>query len=894
MKNQFMILDGSSLLYRAFFALPLLSTSSGVFTNALMGFANMLSKLIEDYEPAGLVVAFDKSRHTFRTEMYADYKGTRAKTPDELKSQIPLLKDMVQSLGINFVELDNYEADDIIGTLAMQANAQGINTLVVTGDKDSFQLIRPHVQILFTKRGIMDMDIMDEAHFADKYAGLTPPQLIDIKALMGDSSDNIPGVPGVGEKTALKLLVEYHSLEKLYDNIEAITAKKLKEKLLLNKELAFLSYKLATINCEAPLNYSDYDFTIKPNLGEFSSFCQKYELRTAFNRLKRVLKLESLEVNSNKKIKAQAGINSPSSAAVAGQLGLNFEEEPTISLQDAIIITSENITKIHQEAHKSQFISLYPQISGHVPDDVLDKLYLAIDNQVYELGDNIELLAPILRDKDITKICYDIKRFYHITKDMTGTIEDILLMAYLLDPGRRAYEITHLRQMSHIDEDMDYVNWDGEVAPIYDVATFNAIYRNLKNELESMEMYKLYRDIELPLSYTLAMMEEQGIYVNTARLQEINADITSRIIDIEQKIYDLAGETFNINSPKQLGVILFEKLNLPVLKKTKTGYSTSADILEELSYINPIVAEILSYRTLTKLKSTYLDAMEGLINPRTKRIHTIFNQTVTETGRLSSSEPNLQNIPVRTEEGKKIRSIFEPGPGYDALLSADYSQIELRIMADISQDKHFVTAFKEQQDIHTATAAQVFHVDVSEVTPEMRSKAKAVNFGIIYGISAFGLSRNLHISPQEAGQYIKDYLAECSGVEQFMKEIVAEAKENGYVKTLFGRRRYLPMIHSSNFTQRSLAERMALNTPIQGTAADIIKIAMNHAWEKMHEAQLQSRILLQVHDELVVEIVEAEREQVVAILKDSMENAIKLSVPLIIDIHEGKNWEEAK
>ncbi|MDM8144073.1 DNA polymerase I [Megamonas hypermegale] len=870
--KKFIIIDGSSLMYRAFFALPLLTSSEGIYTNAIMGFSNMLGKILTDYKPDYIAVAFDKSRKTFRTDMYEEYKGQRAKTPDELKSQIPLLKEFLAALGIAFIEIDNYEADDIIGTLARKSADEDCEALIVTGDKDALQLIAPQIKVMLTKRGIMDMQVFDEEAFKEKYAGLEPHKLIDIKALMGDSSDNIPGVPGIGEKTALKLLTQFGDLENLLANIENVSGKKLKEKLEQNQDLARLSYKLATICCDVAVDFVPEKYKPAPDIMKLQLFCDKYELKTVFSRMKKILAAEF-------------------KTDLQPELTLDFESS---ALPDYQLLNAENIAEFKQAAQAEKEISLLVQTEGKVPHVSIKLMAASVGGRIGLIKEDFSLLDDVMAAEDIAKNVYDVKSCYHAGLNLRGKVNDVLLMAYLLEPAKRSYEMNVIRQIAAVEETMDYEQLKGEDVFVYDVQNLNEVSANLQAKLKDMQMDKLYQEIELPLAKMLADMENAGIYINEAKLDAMNVQMNDELHVLEQSIYELAGEIFNINSPKQLGEILFVKLGLPALKKTKTGFSTNAEVLENLIYAHPIIAKILDYRLLNKLKTTYLDGLKALINPDTKRIHTSFNQTVTETGRLSSSEPNLQNIPVRTAEGKKIRSLFEPGEGYDQILSADYSQIELRIMAHMSEDKHFLEAFRQNQDIHQATAAQVFHVPIEEVTPQMRSRAKAVNFGIIYGISAFGLAKNLHISPKEAGEYIDNYLKECSGVKNFMEKIVQEAHEKGYVTTLFGRRRYLPAIKSSNFTQRSLAERMAMNTPIQGTAADIIKIAMNRASEAIKAAGLKSRILLQVHDELVLEVVNEEIEQVSGILRCAMQNTIELKVPLTIDINYGENWAEAK
>lgn len=867
-QDKFIIIDGSSLMYRAFFALPPLMTTTGFYTNAITGFANMLGRIIQDYKPNSMVVAFDKSRKTFRTEMFKEYKGTRDKTPEELKSQFPMLREFLAAVGIKFIELDNYEADDIIGTLATEAGREKEHSLVVTGDKDALQLINEYTDVLFTKRGINDTVVYDVEKFKENYEGLMPRKLIDLKALMGDKSDNIPGVAGIGEKTALKLITQFGDLDNLLNHIDEVKGAKLQEKLRDNQDDAKLSYELATICCEAPVKYEPEEFKITPSLPELESFCQKYELKTVFNRLKKLL----------------AFAEEPEEIL----LGLGLES----AVPEYRELRGAEVKKFTAKVKALKSFSIYPVLSGHMPVLKIERLYLAAGEEIFytkELG----LIENLLKDEKIRKVIFDVKAFYHTGAEVQGEILDIMLMGYLIDPAKRDYAVYVLADMAGIDLPSEEETGE-EAYRAAECSKMEAIAKVFWERIKAEGNEKLYAEIELPLARLLADMENAGIYINEAKLDDLNRQMSEEIAGIETKIYDLAGEHFKINSPKQLGEILFNKLGLPALKKTKTGYSTNAEVLENLYYHHDIVPEILNYRTLTKLKSTYLDGLKKLINPETKRIHTTFNQTVTETGRLSSSEPNLQNIPVRTAEGKKIRSLFEPGEGYDELLSADYSQIELRVMAHMARDPHFLDAFNHNQDIHGATAAQVFKVPLEEVTPELRSRAKAVNFGIIYGISGFGLARNLGISPKEAGEYIDAYLKECTGVKKFMEDIVKEAKKQGYVTTLSGRRRYLPAIHSSNFNQRQLAERMAMNTPIQGTAADIIKIAMNNVAEKLKAGKYKSRILLQVHDELVLEVTEAEKAAVIELLKDTMEHAFTLAVPLTVDVHWGKNWAEAK
>ncbi len=829
MKKRFVILDGSSLFFRAFFALPPLTSPTGEYTNAIFGFANMFLKLWEELKPDELVIAFDKSRHTFRTELYPEYKGTRDKTPDELKSQIPLLEEFAGALGVTFLEKDNYEADDIIGTLATQAAAAGYDASVVTGDRDALQLVRPNLRVLMTKKGISDLKEYDEAAFTEEYQ-MEPLKLIDLKGLMGDTADNIPGVPGVGPKTATKLLLEYGTLENVLDHAGEVKGKKLQERLTTFAEQARLSKTLATINCSVPDLDAPGAYSVHPDAARFTTFCQRYNLKAVLTRGKKLLaKLASAEKGGALTLSADGAAKAAPAKTGKGTKKAASDAPAMPDLSTIDVVTPD----------------------GHIVFDWKACLHAGL-------------------------------RF-----DDDKHVDDLRLMAYLLHPEATEYTIPALLAEFFPEEVQPETLSEDDIRNAYE-----RLQPLMRAQLDALGLTKLYEDIELPLVPVLFEMEQTGVFVNRDHLAEKAEVIGDRIKGLEDDIYTLAGKTFKINSPKQLGAVLFEDLGLPPVKKTKTGYSTNAEVLETLRYQHPIIECILSYRLWTKLKSTYLDGIAALIHPET--VHTSFNQTVTATGRLSSSDPNLQNIPVRTEQGKEIRALFEPGEGYDAMLSADYSQIELRLLAHMSQDENFIEAFREGQDIHARTAAEVFHVPIEDVTSEERRRAKAVNFGIVYGISDYGLSRDLHISRKEAAGYIDEYFARYPGVKSFMDKVVEEAHQTGAVTTMYGRRRELPAIHSKNFNQRSLAERMAMNTPIQGTAADIIKIAMIRASRMLKEANVRSRILLQVHDELVLEVVNEEIPKVTEILKEAMEHAAELSVPLVIDVNVGKNWAEAK
>ena len=870
-QKRFLVLDGSSLIFRAFYALPGLSDSHGQPTGAIFGFSNMLTKLMAEQQPDLMVLAFDKSRHTFRTERYADYKGTRDKTPEELLSQFPLLREFAANMGIPFLEKDNYEADDIIGTLATQAAAKGYDVRVITGDRDALQLVRPNLRVLLTKKGISEIKDYDTAAFEEEY-GFEPLKLIDLKGLMGDTSDNIPGVPGVGPKTASKLLLAYGSVENVLAHVGEVSGKKLKENLQTYADQARLSKELATIELHVPdLAFAEEDYRIQPDMEKMQAFCDDHELRAVWRNFERLYGPAELALD----------LDGGENGAAAQDLSYDLWDEAAV-----------------KTAAKAPYLAVSGIFSGLAPFASLEGLAVVAGPDAEKAGfvarDSAAFPALLqLLESDQQAVVFGLKRYDQAGVRGQNDFFDIELAAYLLEPERSKYALPELSQ-KYLQEMAPESFADERSQAVWEAKTISRLYPLLGAKLEEEELTHLMKTVELPLVEVLAAMEQNGVYVNRAHLAEKTEEVADRLQTIEQSIYEMAGHTFNLNSPKQLGTVLFEELDLPVRKKTKTGYSTNAEVLESLRLEHPIVEQILAYRLWSKLKSTYLDGITGLIRTDTGRVHTSFNQTVTATGRLSSSDPNLQNIPVRTEEGRMIRALFEPGEGYDYLLSADYSQIELRLLAHMSGDENFIDAFKRGQDIHARTAAEVFGIPLEEVTPELRRHAKAVNFGIVYGISDFGLARNLHISRKEAGDYISRYFERYPGVRAFMDKVVAEAHETGYVTTMFGRRRELPAIKSRNFNQRMLAERMAMNTPIQGTAADVIKLAMIAAYRKLREAGLKSRILLQVHDELVLEVKESELETVQAILHEAMEHVVSLSVPLSIDVHWGRNWAEAK
>lgn len=864
MADKFLVIDGSSLIHRAFFALPPLMNKQGLHTGAVYGLCNMLLKLLGEVNPRYMAVAFDKSRKTFRTEMYAAYKGQRKPTPSELSEQFPLAMKVLSTMGIATLELDNYEADDIIGTFAVHA-PQDVEVIIVTGDRDELQLIDKRTKVYYTKRGISDIQIFDEAEFAANYEGLVPKQLIELKGLMGDTSDNIPGVPGVGPKTAMKLIKEYTDVETVLANIDKVSGKSLKTKLSEHQEEALLSKKLATIYTDAPVDLSMSAYELAPLKEEARTLLQDLEFRNMYERFAAVL---GGEQNS------------------FGLFGEVVEQENAPVLH---ITAVEQGNKLFATLDKQMSpVSFIVDIAGSLPELYFSKAEIFVEDTVYIL-DNLsgcwdkfdqwlasEKAKSTVDAKEIYKccLCRGIKP--------QQIIEDVALAAYVSDPGHSSYVLADLNKRYLNNPSL---NDSENIAVLVDV---------LHEQLKQQEQMHLYKDLELPLAEVLARMEFAGITPDMELLAQLNEDMSFRIAKLEKLAEEQAGESFNLKSPKQLGVILFERLQLPVIKKTKTGYSTDAKVLEELYGKHPLIATILEHRKLAKLQSTYLDGLKPLVNAKTARIHTHFQQMVTVTGRLSSTDPNLQNIPTRTEEGKQIRRIFVPGEGFDWLMSCDYSQVELRILACIAKDELLLESFRHGQDVHARTAAEVFGVPLEEVSSEMRSRAKAVNFGIVYGISDFGLAKQLQVSRKEAAGYIESYLTRYAGVKKYMDDMIQLAREQGYVSTLMGRRRYLPDIRHSNFNLRSFAERTAINTPIQGTAADIMKKAMIDVQFALEAAKCQSRILLQVHDELVLEVVESEKEQVAELVRSAMENAVQLDIPLLADVNFGRNWAETK
>ena len=916
MADKFLIIDGSSLIHRAFFALPPLTNRKGQHTGAVYGFLRMFHKLLQDVQPRWVAAAFDKSRKTFRTKLFADYKGQRKPTPPELKEQFPLCMEVLESMGIPALELDDYEADDIIGTFAKKADPS-VEVYIVTGDRDELQLIDDRTRVMYTKKGISDIKLYDKETFAEDYEGLVPLQLIDLKGLMGDTSDNIPGVPGVGPKTALKLIAEYGSVEKVLEHIPEVKGKSLKEKLENNKEQALLSKELATICTEVPgLELDLAAYALKPLEEKARTMMADLEFRNFFQQFAQIMGEASALVNENNAAAGNMSNTVSASGDVAdgeksgktgnGKTGNDdgtrtgagqslFDDGmgslfgtvvPAAAVQE--IITEAEWIGLVSRIDKKEMIWFMSETAGEIPNLQFASVQLLTAGQEYKItGEALSAFTSWLAEAPNPKGTTDSKEVYRICfcqkVEPHNIIEDISLAAYLDDPGRSSYALSDLA--------WHYLGQDRTP----DCHALAQVAEALNQALQDKELTSLYKEMELPLAPVLARMELAGVTADGQKLDMVSAEMAEKIRGLEDLAKEQAEDSaFNPNSPKQLGVVLFEKLGLPVIKKTKTGYSTDVKVLEELQGQHPLVDTILQYRVLAKLHSTYLEGLKPLINKTTGRIHTHFQQTVTVTGRLSSTDPNLQNIPTRTEAGKGIRALFVPGPGYDWLMSCDYSQIELRILAHVAQDPLMLESFRENQDVHARTASEVFGVPLDLVSHEMRSRAKAVNFGIVYGISDFGLARQLGCSRKEAGEFIENYLARYQGVKEYMERMKSLAREQGFVSTLLGRRRYLPDINNRNFNLRSFAERTAINTPIQGTAADIMKLAMLRVDKALQNSGLASRVLLQVHDELVLEVKEAEREATAALVQQEMQNAFTLDVPLLAEVSYGKDWAAAK
>ncbi|MDD4494049.1 MAG: DNA polymerase I [Eubacteriales bacterium] len=896
MAEKLVLIDGNSILNRAFYGLQgrqLLQTGDGLFTNAVYGFINILNMHMEEEKPQYVCAAFDMKAPTFRHMEYDQYKANRKGMPDELAVQLPVVKDVLDTMGIKRMEIEGFEADDIIGSMTSCAEKLGMEVVIITGDRDSLQLAgnNTKIKLTVTKAGKPVVKEYDEAIFAEEY-GITPHQFIDVKGLMGDSSDNIPGVKGIGEVTAFKLIREYGSIEILYESLDKVESQSVRKKLEDGRESAFLSKKLAEIDRNMSSVCRIEDTKIQPinksallklfKRLEFNSFIARFGLEEEENK-----DYEKCEV---KYVNDLSGLKSVREAIISdGKFALFpfYRDDASGKVKLAGI-----------------------GLCGHDKKTV----YIDLNGKINEES-FLQLFADVLSGSKIKKLGHDMKPFIVHMKNLGCEIDgleyDTMIAAYLVNPSRQKYDISTLSK-DFLDRNIEppenfmakgknYISEKHfidkhKLASVAGTCaqTVMELQDVLDNKLAENQQRKLLYEIELPLVQVLADMEYWGFKINRKVMSEFSVELDSRIKSLTDVICFMAGEEFNINSTKQLGHILFEKLNLPVIKKTKTGYSTDADVLQRLAGKHEIIDSILEYRQLVKLKSTYVDGLMSVVDPETGKVHSSFNQTIVVTGRISSTEPNLQNIPIKLELGRKIRKLFIPASDEFILVDADYSQIELRVLAHISGDENMISAFKKEEDIHRATAAKIFDVSSDQVTPRMRNSAKAVNFGIVYGIGEYSLSQDLEIPRKEAAKYIKDYLDKYPGVRQYMHDIIETGKKQGYVTTMFGRIRYIPEINDRNFNIRSFGERIALNTPIQGTAADIIKIAMVSVYKKLKQKGMKSRLILQVHDELIVEAHKSETEEIRKIVCECMENAAKLLVPLSVDINSGSNWYDAK
>ena len=880
--SKLVLIDGHSILNRAFYGVPDLTNAAGLHTNAIYGFLNILFKILDEESPDYLTVAFDVKAPTFRHEMFKEYKGTRKPMPEELREQVPVMKEVLQAMGIRIIEQAGYEADDLLGTIAKRAEAEGIDVSLVSGDRDLLQIATDRIRIRIpkTKGGRTEIENYYAADVEAKYQ-VNPVQFIDLKALMGDTADNIPGVPKVGEKTATDLMVQFGSLDGIYEHIDEVTKKSVKESLIQNKDLAYLSRELATIKLDSPLTYTLEEARVgnffneasyilfkklefKNLLNKFEKGVSNEEISASFHLVENLAEVEALFTRVLSDKDRQIGLKVVKEAGRHGELlgvALHLQEEGSFLVLKQGFLT---------EAYLKEKIALLGAQCRIATADIKSE-YAYLQAQDTDRFFDVILAAYLLNP---------LKNDY--------TVEDIAneyLNLMLPEKGQAFGRLSFKDALNEKPEDfLKYCCFEAYVCAQAAVC--------LQQKLEETQMDRLMREIEMPLTLVLFSMEEEGIRVNPEALKDYGEALSGKITELEQEIYSEAGCEFNINSPKQLGEILFEKMGLPGGKKTKTGYSTAADVLEKLSGEYPVVKHILEYRGLTKLKSTYADGLAAYIEDE-NRIHSTFNQTITATGRISSTEPNLQNIPIRMELGRQIRKVFIPKDGY-CFMDADYSQIELRVLASMSGDERLIEAYRSHADIHRTTASQVFHIPFEEVTDLQRRNAKAVNFGIVYGISSFGLSEDLSISRKEAAAYIEQYFETYPQVKQFIDSLVKDAKKNGYAVTLYGRRRPVPELFSSNFMQRSFGERVAMNSPIQGTAADIIKIAMIRVFERLKKEGLKSKLILQVHDELLIETALEEEEQVRMILEEEMVHASSLAVELEIDLHVGINWYEAK
>ena len=888
--EKLVLIDGNSIINRAFYGVMnnrLLMTEDGTYTNAIYGFLAILFKITEDINPEYLVVAFDLKAPTFRHKMYEGYKANRKGMPNELAMQMPILKDILRAMNIKVIEKEGYEADDILGTLAKWGQKENLDVTILTGDRDSFQLVDKNIRVRIphTSQGKTETDEYTVEKIIEKY-GLPPKSLIEVKGLAGDSSDNIPGIPGVGEKTAINLVKQYKNIEEIYKNINDFKGK-LKEKIEQNEELALLSRKLGTINIDSP---------IEKNLSEMKlEEWNKEEVYKIFKKLQFNKFIERFNLRNEAK------------------------EETELEIQYDKNITLEKIEKIKNEIETKKKMFYYIVTQEEQGQGIINKkivgvaIYSEAENKSYIMGD-IQELKNIFEDTSILKIGYKQKQDYILLKELGINPENLMFDAeiagYLLNSNINKYSIEYLtneylgkdiseyldKKSTNQNEQLnifDIQPEENDITPYIYSYFINKLYYVLTEKMKETETLQLFEEIEMPLIEVLADMQYTGIYADKEELLEFGNDLKERLEQLSKEIYELAGEEFNINSPKQLGEILFEKLKLPLGKKNKTGYSTNVEILEKLKKTHPIINKLLEYRQIGKLNSTYVEGLLPYINKKDNKIHSYFHQTVTATGRISSTEPNLQNIPTRFELGKNLRKVFKPTEN-NIFIDADYSQIELRVLAHISNDENMIQAFNNDEDIHKQVASKVFDVPMEEVTDEERMRAKAVNFGIVYGISDYGLGEQIGITRKEAKEYIEQYLQKYRGIKQFMDNIVDTAKEQTYVETLFHRRRYVPELQSNNYMIRQFGSRVAMNTPIQGTAADIMKKAMLEIYNELKRLKMKSKLILQVHDEVLIETNEDEKEKVKEILKNKMENVISLKVPLKIDIEEGKTLYEAK
>ena len=882
MENTLIIIDGNSIINRAFYALPDMSNSDGLKTNAIFGFVRMMFKIIEDYQPTHMSVAFDKKSPTFRHKQYADYKAGRKKMPDELGQQLEPLKELLDKFNINRLELAGYEADDIIGTVAKLGEENNFKVYIVTGDKDAIQLASHKTTTLITKKGVGEVEEYNYDSVVERYE-MTPTQFIDLKGLMGDKSDNIPGVPGVGEKTGIKLLKQYSTIENLIEHTDELKGS-IKKKIEENKELALMSKELATIITNVPLDIKLEDL----EYGDYNKddVIEKFKEFGFTSLISKLLEMDGGETSIKEEV--------------------NLKVQHLDNVEDFIEKAKEN---------KKVIIDVIGR-EGNILDKKVINVFLSLDGEeIYYINeDELSKIESLLSDSEIKKHGYDLKEDYILLKpyeiELNAMDFDITIAEYLIDSkSSTSYECSaiamkYLTRKIKSKEDLlgkgakakkfDEIDFDELSAYTADIInTIACVYPKMEEKLKETEMDGLFYHVEMPLVEVLGSMEYIGMKVDKDQLNELKEKFTTIINELENEIFELAGEPFNINSPKQLGVVLFEKLGLPVIKKTKTGYSTNAEVLEKLRDKHEIIDKITDYRQIVKLNSTYVEGLLKIINPKTGRIHSSFNQTITTTGRISSTEPNMQNIPVKTEMGRDIRKVFVADDNCK-LVDADYSQVELRVLAHMSGDENMIDAFKHGEDIHSKTASQIFDVDIKDVTSKQRIEAKAINFGIIYGKTDFGLSQDLNIPVPTAKAYIESYFSKYPKIKEFMDNAVETATETGYATTILNRRRYIPEIKASNFIVRNQGKRFAMNAPIQGSAADIIKVAMVNVYNKLKENEMKSKLILQVHDELIVEAVDEELELAEKIVREEMENAQSMDVKLDVDLNTGNSWYETK